>query len=97
MSISKQDVLTVARLARLDLGEQGALEMTQELSKIIKYVDQLSEVDTTGVPRTAHVLVERTPLREDEIRPGVGKADALSQAPRCDEIGFLVPGFVDES
>jgi aspartyl-tRNA(Asn)/glutamyl-tRNA(Gln) amidotransferase subunit C len=97
MSISKQDVLTVARLARLALSEEGAQEMTAELSKILDYVDQLSEVDTSGVPRTAHVLVDRAPLRDDVVLPGVDKARALQQAPRSDAIGFLVPGFVDES
>jgi aspartyl-tRNA(Asn)/glutamyl-tRNA(Gln) amidotransferase subunit C len=97
MSITQQDVHTVARLARLELGDEAAQEMTEELGKIIAYVDKLSQVDTTGVPRTAHVIVDRAPLRQDVVRPGVDKAQALSQAPRSDDTGFLVPGFVDES
>lgn len=97
MSISKEDVVTVARLARLELDPQSAEEMTAELSKILAYVDQLAEVNTEGVPKTAHVIIDRAPLRKDVVLPGVSKLDALSQAPRCDETGFLVPGFVDES
>ncbi len=97
MSISEKDVLTVARLAKLDLTGDGVSQMTSELSKVLAYVDKLGELDTSDVPPTAQVTVERAPLRPDEPRDGVAKDDVLSEAPRSDEIGFLVPGFVDES
>jgi aspartyl-tRNA(Asn)/glutamyl-tRNA(Gln) amidotransferase subunit C len=95
MSISKEEVLTVASLARLVVDDQAAEELTLELSKILGYVKKLDELDTKDVPPTAQVTVEQAPLRADERLPGVSKEDALGQAPRANETGFLVPGFVE--
>ncbi len=97
MSISRQDVLTVARLARLELDSERVDRMTRELQKILSYVDQLAQVDTQGVAPTAHVTVDRAPLRPDEVRQSLDRAEVLAAAPRSDQGGFLVPGFVDES
>lgn len=95
MSISKKEVLTVASLARLEVDDQRAEELTVELSKILEYVKKLDELDTRDVPPTAQVSVEQAPLRPDVRRPGLTREEALSQAPRVSEVGFLVPGFVE--
>lgn len=97
MKFSREDVLAVAKLARLDIDEAHAESLPAELSKFINYVRILDELDTSNVPPTAQVTVEHAPLRPDVPGPGVEKSVALSAAPRADEIGFLVPGFVDES
>lgn len=97
MSISEKEVLAAARLARLALDPRDVARLTEDLKKILTYVDQLSELDTTGVPRTTQVGAPSAPLRPDVVVPGADKAEVLARAPRADETGFLVPGFVDGS
>lgn len=97
MSISAEEVLAAARLARLELEPGVVQQLTQELQKILTYVDQLRELDTKDVPRTMQVGVPSAPLRPDLALAGADKAEVLAAAPRADEAGFLVPGFVDES
>jgi aspartyl-tRNA(Asn)/glutamyl-tRNA(Gln) amidotransferase subunit C len=94
--LTQADVLKVARLARLELEPDEIARMTTELSAIVGYVQQLSELDTTDVPPTAQVHVDRMALRDDETRPSLSHEDALSESPRAAHDGFAVPGFVDE-
>ncbi len=97
MSISEKEVLAAARLARLELDPHDVAPLTEELKKILTYVDQLSELDTEGVPRTTQIGIPSAPLRPDVVVPGANKVEVLASAPRSDETGFLVPGFVDGS
>ena len=69
--------------------------MAAELSAIVGYVQQLSELDTTDVPPTAQV-VDRLPLRRDQSVPSLSHEDALGGAPRVEHDGFAVPGFVED-
>src|SRR4051812_42949801 len=94
--LTEADVLKVARLARLELEPDEVGRMTAELSAIVGYVQQLSELDTNDVPPTAQVHVERIALRDDAPRPGLTHDDALAEAPRSAHDGFAVPGFVEE-
>lgn len=96
MSISREEVRKVARLARLSLDDASLERLSHDVSRILDYVVRLEELDTTGVPPTTQVSAPRAPLRPDEIRSGVSKTEALREAPRADERGFLVPAFVDE-
>jgi aspartyl-tRNA(Asn)/glutamyl-tRNA(Gln) amidotransferase subunit C len=97
MTITRKEVLTVARLARLELDEAAAEALTKDLDKILGYVDKLNELNTDGVEPTAQLSVDAAKLRPDTSHHGLGKSIALLQAPRADGTGFLVPGFVDES
>ncbi|HLV21192.1 MAG TPA: Asp-tRNA(Asn)/Glu-tRNA(Gln) amidotransferase subunit GatC [Polyangiaceae bacterium] len=96
MAISRDDVLHVARLARLELSEAEITSMQRDLSQIVDYMAKLGELDTDGVPPTAQVAVEQAPLRDDAVRPGLTAEQALGEAPRRVESGFAVPGFVEE-
>lgn len=96
MSISREHVLHVARLARLSLTEAEVQRMVTDLGKILEHVEKLQAVDTSGVALTSYVAVERAPFRSDSPLAGVLGDVALSQAPRHAEGGFAVPGFVDE-
>ncbi len=96
MSISREDVLHVARLACLDLGEHEIDKMRQDLGQILGYVELLGELDTSNIPPTAHVAVRSAPLRDDEVRVTLGTEAALGEAPRASGDSFAVPGFVDE-
>jgi aspartyl-tRNA(Asn)/glutamyl-tRNA(Gln) amidotransferase subunit C len=96
MPITREDVLHVARLARLDLSEVEVARMVVDLGTILSHVAELSKVDTSGVEPTAYVAVEAAPLREDTVVPGDERDVALAQAPRHGDGAFAVPGVVDE-
>lgn len=95
-AISADEALAIARLAHLDLAPDELARLTRELGDILAYVKQLEEVDVTGVPPTAHVRLERLPLREDTPSPSLPRDLALREAPRVAMDGFAVPAFVDE-
>jgi aspartyl-tRNA(Asn)/glutamyl-tRNA(Gln) amidotransferase subunit C len=97
MAITRETVLHVARLARLDLSEDEVERMKQDLSRILEHVEELSALDTSGVPETAHVAVESAPLRPDLRKPSLPNELALQNAPRSSGGAFAVPAFVDES
>jgi aspartyl-tRNA(Asn)/glutamyl-tRNA(Gln) amidotransferase subunit C len=97
MAITRETVLHVARLARLDLSEDEVERMKRDLSGILDYVAELSTVDTSQVPETAHAAAESTPPRRDERRPCLATEVALAEAPRSVAGGFAVPAFVDEA
>ena len=96
MSISREDVSHVAKLAKLRLEEPEIERMMVDLGKILDYVALLSELDTDDVPPTAHVAVSRAPLREDEVHRVLSTEATLSEAPRQAQDGFAVPAFLDE-
>ena len=96
LAIDRALVLHVAKLASLSLSDAEADRLTGEVAKIVGYVAQLDALDTTGVPPTAHVQIDRTPWRQDEPTPGLSHEDALAQAPRVEDDGFAVPAFVEE-
>ena len=88
-------VLRVARLACLSLSDVEADRFASELAGIVGYVEQLELLDTSDVPATAHVQLERAPWRDDEPVPGLSHEDALAQAPRSESGGFAVPSFLE--
>jgi aspartyl-tRNA(Asn)/glutamyl-tRNA(Gln) amidotransferase subunit C len=95
-AIDRALVLHVAKLASLSLSDAEAERLTGELAKIVTYVAQLDALDTSDVPPTAHVQIDRTPWRQDEPGPCLSHEDALAQAPRVEGEGFAVPAFVEE-
>ncbi|HSC86912.1 MAG TPA: Asp-tRNA(Asn)/Glu-tRNA(Gln) amidotransferase subunit GatC [Polyangiaceae bacterium] len=97
MAITEAEVLHVARLARLSLSEDETRRATHDLARVLEYVRKLDELDTSNLEPTLTVGVDAAPLRDDRVLPGVDKAEVLAQAPRSSELGFMVPGFVDES
>lgn len=96
MAITRENVLHVAKLARLELSEQEIDHMQRDLDGILEYVNQLSQLDTSSVPATAQVAVVAAPFRGDKPHQSLPHELALSQAPRSSSDGFAVPAFVDE-
>jgi aspartyl-tRNA(Asn)/glutamyl-tRNA(Gln) amidotransferase subunit C len=96
MTITKETVLHVARLARLELDADEVDRMQRDLGKILAYVAELDALPTEGVPQTAHVAAERAPLRPDTPVPSLKTEQALAEAPRRAIGGFAVPAFMDE-
>lgn len=96
MAITRDTVLHVAKLARLELDEEEVGRMIADLGGILDYVALLSELDTTGVAETAHVAAEAAPFREDVLVESLANEVALVEAPRKAGGSFAVPAFVDE-
>ena len=96
MAISRQDVLHVAKLAKLRLEDAEIEPIMADLGKILGYVELLNELDTSGVPPMSHVTVTQSPLRDDRVHPVVTTDEVLAEAPRRSGDGFAVPAFVDE-
>lgn len=94
--IDREQILHVAKLARLTLREEEVPALTEQLVKILGHVAQLSEVDTDGVEPTAHASVERLPFRVDEVRPSLPRETVLAMAPESAGGGFVVPAFIEE-
>jgi aspartyl-tRNA(Asn)/glutamyl-tRNA(Gln) amidotransferase subunit C len=89
--IARDEVLHVARLARLALGEDEIESMARELSAVLDHVARIGELDLDGVPPTSHVVDVTGALRPDEPRPCLPREVALNQAPAVADGGFLVP------
>jgi aspartyl-tRNA(Asn)/glutamyl-tRNA(Gln) amidotransferase subunit C len=89
--IGRDEVLHVARLARLALPEEEIEPMARELSAVLDHIAKIGELDLDGVPPTTHVVELTGALRADEPRPCLPREVALAQAPAVDHGGFLVP------
>jgi aspartyl-tRNA(Asn)/glutamyl-tRNA(Gln) amidotransferase subunit C len=89
--IEREQVLHVARLARLRLSEDEVERMRLELSGILEHVDRIGELDLDGVEPTSHVVELENVLREDEPRPSWPRRVVLAQAPDPHEGAFRVP------
>jgi len=95
MDLDEDKVRHVARLARLALDDEEIARMTGELQSIIAYVEQLREVDTSGVEPIANVAGLENVTRPDEPGPMLPIKEVLGNAPEADEIAFLVPKAVE--
>ena len=96
MKISKDVVLHVAQLARLEFKEEELDKFTEQLGNIIEYVEELGKLDTSNVEPTFHVLDLSTPLREDVVSPWLSSDEALENAPHREDDFFAVPKFIEE-
>ena len=89
--IDREQVLHVARLARLRLSDEEVARMGDELSTILDHIEKLNELDLEGVEPTSHVVELENVLRQDEPRPSLPREKALEQAPDVAAGGFGVP------
>ena len=89
--IDRDQVLHVARLARLRLTEEEIERMPGELSHILEHVERMDELDLEGVEPTSHVVDLTNVLREDVPRPCLPRERALAGAPDVADGGFRVP------
>jgi aspartyl-tRNA(Asn)/glutamyl-tRNA(Gln) amidotransferase subunit C len=94
-SLSRDDVLRIAELARLELTEDEVKLFTRQLASILDYVEQIRELDTTGVAPTSHVIA-RPIDRADVVAPTLPRDEALANAPdAATEAGlFKVPRVI---
>lgn len=95
MSLSLDQVRKVAKLARLELDEAGLARTADQLNAILKYVDQLQQVNTDGVEPLAHPLPVQNVFRGDEPAPSLTPDEALKNAPVRHGDYFGVPAVFD--
>ena len=91
MAISREDVLHVARLARLELSDAEVERFQEQLSAILEAVSKVQELDLSDVPPTSHPLDVVNVWREDEPRPSLPREEALANAPASEDGMFRVP------
>ncbi len=92
MSLSRDQVLHVARLARLELSEDEVGRFSEELSKVFDWVETIDQLEgLDDVEPTSHVVNVENALRADEPTPSLSQEEALAAAPDAAQGGFRVP------
>lgn len=95
--ITKETVSHVAKLARLDLDPQEEERLTRDLDAILDYVDQLAEVDVTGVAPTAMPIPVTNVLRPDQREESLTREEVLRNAPAPEQGMFRVPRIIGDA
>jgi aspartyl-tRNA(Asn)/glutamyl-tRNA(Gln) amidotransferase subunit C len=95
MALSGDQVRWVAHLARLEISEAEVAMFTEQLSKVVDYIEQLKEVDTEGIEPMAHALPINNVFREDELRESLPVDQALANAPERKGDFYSVPAVLD--
>lgn len=94
MRITKEEVLNVAHLARLDIEDAAVDAFAGQISKILDYIDQLNQVNTQGVFPTCHAISLTNAFRDDVARPHLDRGAALANAPERADGNFIVPRVI---
>ena len=95
MPLSRDTVLKVAQLARLQLSPAEVDEFGVQLAAILDYVARLDELNTSDVEPMVHSVEVANVLRDDELAPSLPRAAALANAPKTDGRYFLVPAIIE--
>ena len=91
----KVDIEKVARLARLELSEEEKETYGNQLEQILTYMEQLNQLDTTGVEPTSHAIPIQNAFREDETRPSFPQEEVLGIGPEEESGHFKVPRIIE--
>ena len=92
--IAREEVKRIAALARLSMDDAEIARMQVDLEAILRYVEVLERVDTTGVEATAHVIPLATPMRSDVPVPAMDPERAVANAPEASGSAFVVPKVI---
>ena len=95
MSISKDDVKYIAALSRIYVPDEKLEGFTKNLADIVKYVEQLQELNVDNVKPTSHAVPVGNVLRPDTVKPSLSNAQALSVAVEAKDGCFKVPLVIE--
>ena len=95
MKLSREEVLHIARLARLGLTEAEVNRLGEQLSNILENFEVLQKVDTSGVPPTAQSIALQNVMRNDEVAPSLSPSEILANAPRKEGDCFRVRAVLE--
>ncbi len=94
MKITKEEVMYVADLARLDLDQASIDKFAEQIATILEYMDLLNQVDTEGIEPTSHAISLTNAFREDKEREHLDRNLVLANAPEKEDGNFIVPKVV---
>jgi len=95
MKISTNEVRHIAMLSRLELDDKELSIYQDQLSRILEYVEKLSEIDTREIEPTSHVIELSNVFREDEVIKSLSREEALKNAPQSTDKFFRVPKIIE--
>ena len=95
MKITKEEVLHVANLARLDVYKMLIDKFAAQIGTILEYVDTLNRIDTKEVAPTSHAIFLTNAFRDDDERQSFDSDSALSNAPEKEDGNFIVPKVIN--
>lgn len=95
MSVDKDTVRRIARLARIQVAEERLAPMAGELNGIFQWVEMLNEVNVEGVPAMTSVVAQKLKWRADEVTDGNAADGLMRNAPESEENFFVVPKVVE--
>ncbi len=95
MKLSREEVLHIARLARLGVSDEDVEKAREQLSNILENFEVLQAVDTTDVPPTAQSIKLSNVLREDEECASLSQEEILANAPQQEENSFKVRAVLE--
>ena len=95
MRLGREDVDHVALLARLELTDQERQQFTTQLNSILEHFEALTQLDTSGIEPTSHVIPLSNVLRPDEVRPSLPAEEVMANAPDRIAETFRVPRIVE--
>lgn len=95
IKISQDEVTYVAHLARLEFGEAEKGKFTSQLNDILRYMDKLGEIDTTGVEPMTHAIAQKNAFRMDVVRGSLPPELSLANAPESRGGCFQVPKVIE--
>lgn len=95
MKIDKESIKKIAHLARLEFDESSAEKMSQDMSQILDWVEQLNELDTTNIDPITTMSSEVNDMREDKAGNHLSHEAGLKNAPKSDSDYFRVPKVLE--
>lgn len=95
MSLTRDEVLHIARLARIGLSESDVAKFQEQLSEILDHFEALQRLDTEGVPPTSHPLPLESIMRSDQAAPSLTQEEVLANAPLAEEGAFRVRAVLE--
>ncbi|MFC5409179.1 Asp-tRNA(Asn)/Glu-tRNA(Gln) amidotransferase subunit GatC [Larkinella bovis] len=95
MKVDHETLHKIAHLARLDVRPEEEQSLIESLNEVLTWMEQLNEIDTTGVEPLTHISAELNVLREDEVANQLPREQALANAPEKNDAYFQVPKVIE--
>jgi aspartyl-tRNA(Asn)/glutamyl-tRNA(Gln) amidotransferase subunit C len=94
MRITVKEVEGVANLARLEVTTEEKGHLTEQMNRILQYMEKLNELDTTRVVPTSHAIDLHNAFREDQVQESLPRNESLENAPDANDAEFIVPRVI---
>ena len=97
MKLSREEVLHIARLARVGVTDEDVNRLSEQLSNILENFEALQQVDTENVPPTAQSIALQNVTSDDTVAPSMSPEDVLANAPRQEQEHFRIKAVLEDS